>query len=47
MDDNKNSKQFDKTRIELNDLMATLFQHETEENTLIQKAYFQEYGGPA
>lgn len=40
----KDSQRLNKIKLELNDLVTTLYQHEIEENNLIQKAYYREYG---
>lgn len=41
----KDDKRLQEIRVALNDLTATLRQHETEEHELLQRAYYREYGG--
>lgn len=41
----KDSEKLEQTRIELNEILATLLKHEEEEHRLLQRTYFREYDG--
>lgn len=43
----KSAEQLNEIRIGINDMIATLRQHENEEHRLMQQAYYREYGGPS
>jgi len=43
----KDSEKLEQTRIDLNEILATLQKHEEEEHRLLQRTYFREYGGPS
>jgi len=43
----KDSEKLEQTRIELDEIIATLQKHEEEEHRLLQRTYFREYGGPS
>ncbi len=43
----KDSEKLEQTRIDLNEILATLQKHEEEEHRLLQRTCFREYGGPA
>ncbi len=43
----RNSETLQTVRSDLNDIITVLRKHESDENQLIQRAYYREYGGPA
>ena len=43
----KDSEKLEQTRIKLNEFIATLRKHEEEEQRLLQRTYFREYGEPS
>ncbi|MFQ5500660.1 MAG: hemerythrin domain-containing protein [Candidatus Zixiibacteriota bacterium] len=43
----RNSEVLQSVRSDLNEIIVALRKHESEENQLIQRAYYREYGGPA